>query len=90
MKKKREKIGKFVITTNENIGTNHLICNFCSKKIAKIEEDELIPNVEKLVKLKNVPIQNFGWFCSQECGNKYSEKYSIEFQKDENGKIEYY
>lgn len=91
MKRKEwERIGAFVITTNENIDEDKVRCSFCNKELAKVEEDGLIPTADELFKSGNVPVPNFGWFCSQHCGNQYSEKFQVSFQRDEENNINYY
>jgi hypothetical protein len=45
-KKEREKIGRFVITGEENMNSKYLVCSFCDKVLANINEDDLSPNIE--------------------------------------------
>lgn len=48
------------------------------------------PNPEKLSKEKKVAVPNLGWFCSQECGNKFEKEQKMKFQRDVNKEIRYY
>jgi hypothetical protein len=92
MKKEREQLGPFIITNESNIDPDNLLCNYCEKVIAKSskDSDSLDPPVEELIKLGNVAVPNFGWFCSQKCGKNYSIKYNVNFKKDTDGNINYY
>lgn len=65
-------------------------CQFCDKKIAEHVDEKMIPSPEDCHKSGNVPIPNFGWFCSQECATKYEDKFDIKFARNSNGTIDYY
>ena len=65
-------------------------CQFCNKKIADFIDDRMIPAAEECYNLGNVPIPNFGWFCSQDCATEYEKKYGIKFSRTEEGKVDYY
>lgn len=65
-------------------------CQFCSTIIAKLTTDGMIPSAEECYQRGNVPIPNFGWFCSQECASKYEKQYGTKFTRTENGLIDYY
>ena len=65
-------------------------CQFCNKTIAVFKNDIMIPSPEECYKNGNVPIPNFGWFCSQKCALDYEIKFDIKFGKADDGKIDYY
>ncbi|MDA3613944.1 hypothetical protein [Polluticaenibacter yanchengensis] len=65
-------------------------CQFCEKIIASFNEDTMTPPPEKCYKNGNIPIPNFGWFCSQICAEKYEKKYTIRFVRQIDGRIDYY
>ncbi len=89
--KEREKNGPFVITSNGNLDTQYLRCNFCDGIITEYtSKGEFKIPPEELLKSGNVPIPNFGWFCSQKCGNEYSNKFEVNFDTSDNGDISYY
>ena len=92
MKRNRERIGAFLITSEENIDPNFVCCNYCEKVIAtnNYEKNMIEPSAERLLELGNIPVPNFGWFCSQECGNKYSKEFNVSFNRDKDGNISYY
>jgi len=66
-------------------------CANCEKILAKYvpETDNHEPACDELVENGNIAIPNFGWFCSQECGNKYERLKNLHFQRDEKGGINY-
>ena len=67
-------------------------CVACNKLLAHYDSDTDThrPPPEELLRDEKVPVPNFGWFCSQECGNIYSERTGIKFDRDANGNIRYY
>ncbi|WP_153800113.1 hypothetical protein [Foetidibacter luteolus] len=65
-------------------------CQFCDTIVAKLTEDAMIPSAEECYKSGNVPVPNFGWFCSQDCATKYEKKYDIKFARTSDGKVDYY
>ena len=89
--KDRRRIGPFVITEEKDLDKEFVKCNFCNKVIAKIDDDDdMIPSIEELLELQNVPIPNFGWFCGQKCAVDYEKEFKIQFERDNTGKINYY
>jgi hypothetical protein len=65
-------------------------CQLCDTIIAEFKTDMMIPSAEECYKKGNVPVPNFGWFCSQKCALDYETKFDIKFGKTEDGKIDYY
>lgn len=65
-------------------------CQFCDKVIAELTEDSMIPSAEECYQNGNVPIPNFGWFCSQDCATSYEKKHDISFARSSDGRIDYY
>ena len=65
-------------------------CQFCNKRIASFVDDNMIPDAEECYKSGNVPIPNFGWFCSQDCAVKYELAFDIKFGRTQDGTIDYY
>ena len=64
----------------------------CNKLLAEHDAptDTHTPSPEELLERGAVPVPNFGWFCSQECGRRYTEKTGIRFDQDAEGNIRYY
>jgi hypothetical protein len=91
-KEEREKIGPFIVTSWENLNPSGITCAMCKKMLSHYDAvtDKHTPSGEELLKSSAVPVPNFGWFCSQECGKAYEEKYGIAFQRNSEGKISYY
>jgi hypothetical protein len=69
---------------------DNLQCQFCDKVIAKQTASTMAPSPEECYKSGNVPIPNFGWFCSQDCATAYEKKYDIKFARTIDGKVDYY
>jgi len=67
-------------------------CATCGKHLAAYDApaDSHSPSPEELFEGGAVPVPNFGWFCSQECGRRYTEKTGIRFDRDAEGNIRYY
>jgi len=66
-------------------------CQFCDKTIAEIKNNNImIPSAEECYQSGNVPVPNFGWFCSQECALDYETKFDIKFARTKEGKVDYY
>ncbi len=79
---------KIIIST---LKTNSFCkCQSCGLTIAEIISDNFVPSAEDCYKKGNVPVPNFGWFCSQVCAIEYEKKYDIKFSRNEDGKIDYY
>jgi len=67
-------------------------CAYCEKLLAIYEpkDDSHQPTCDEIYVNGAVPIPNFGWFCSQECGNKWEiARGKTYFQRDEKGEINY-
>lgn len=79
---------KIVVTNIED--DTFCKCQFCDKKIAGIKNDIMIPSAEECYQSGNVPVPNFGWFCSQECASDYETKFDIKFAKTKDEKIDYF
>jgi len=69
---------------------NFCKCQYCGVVIANIISDKMVPSPEECYSNGNVPVPNFGWFCSQDCANKYETEYDIKFARTEEGKVDYY
>jgi hypothetical protein len=67
-------------------------CSTCQKELAKFgpETDGMNPKPEELLNAGGVPVPNFGWFCSQDCGNQYERNHSVRFHRNHDGCIQYY
>lgn len=78
-----------VIITAET-GDHTIKCQFCNKTIALLIDDNMNPSAEQCCKAGNVPIPNFGWFCSQSCATKYEHDFKIDFMRNPVGEIGYY
>ena len=90
-KVEREKVGPFVITYAKDRDPN-ILCAMCEKLLAlyNAPTDNFTPSIEEIYTDGAVPVPNFGWFCSQNCANEYSEKFKVGFARNEKGKVEYY
>lgn len=88
----RERIDPFIVTTKANLSDDGIICAHCGKVLSKYnkQSDSHQPQPENLLANGTVPVPNFGWFCSQVCGNAYSEKFGVAFQRNVKGEITYY
>jgi hypothetical protein len=91
-KRNRERIGPFVVTRASDLNPEGIDCQECGKLLARYDPatDLPIPSCEELHVAGAVPVPNFGWFCSQECGRRYTEKTGIRFDRDAEGSIRYY
>jgi hypothetical protein len=69
-----------------------IVCTECGKKLASYDPqtDNHIPPPEELYAQGAVPVPNFGWFCSQDCGWAYQNRTGIKFDRQADGKIDYY
>lgn len=79
---------KIVVTTATD--DSFCRCQCCNKTIAEIKHDEMIPSAEDCYKSGNVPVPNFGWFCSQACALDFETKFDVSFAKTKEGRIDYY
>jgi hypothetical protein len=68
-----------------------IFCANCERILAKyiLETDNHMPAYDEMVDAGNVAIPNFGWFCSQKCGNEYEKLKNLRFQRDDKGDINY-
>lgn len=81
---------KIVITERSKQGKDILFCQSCEKKLADITDDRLVPSGQELYKAGTIPVPNFGWLCSQQCGEKFEKETGVTFQRNIEGKIDYY
>jgi len=65
-------------------------CSQCGKVIAELQDDGMNPKAEDCYKSGNVPVPNFGWFCSQECAVEYEKSHDVRFARTIDGRIDYY
>jgi hypothetical protein len=65
-------------------------CLNCAKVIATFENDTMIPSPEECYAAGNVPVPNFGWFCSQQCAVDFEKTGGVRFERTEHGTIDYY
>ena len=88
----RKRAGAFVITPNENLNPDGIDCAMCGKFLSRYDSSSgaHAPPPEQLLAEGKVPVPNFGWFCSQGCADSYERKYGVRFQRDAEGKVEYY
>jgi hypothetical protein len=82
VERERERIGRFVVTKAENLDPDFVVCANCKRQLAvhDREGDRIVPGPQELVSSGAVPVPNFGWFCSQICGDQYLEEFDIRFQ----------
>jgi hypothetical protein len=79
-----------IVGTSINSDEKFCKCQFCDKIIAEITKDDMIPSFQDCYNNGNVPVPNFGWFCSQACATEYEKKTGIKFSHTEEGKVDYY
>ena len=70
--------------------SNPCKCQLCDKIIAAFDHDTMKPSAEECYRSGNVPVPNFGWFCSQQCASDYETTFDIKFEKTIDGKVDYY
>ena len=70
--------------------TGFVTCANCGKNIAKHTEKDMEPSAEECHAMGNVPVPNFGWFCSQGCAIEYEKAHDVRFARTEDGMIDYY
>ena len=90
MAKNRERIGRFIVTKEEDINEDFIKCVYCDKIILEtkgMDDKAMDNNWQQLIESGNIAVPNFGWFCSQDCGHQYAKEFRVNFQLDENGKI---
>src|SRR5829696_4225545 len=90
-KVKRERVGPFVITHAKDRDPN-ILCASCGKLLARYNSptDDFTPSCEQIFAGGAVPVPNFGWLCSQECADAYEREHGVMFQRNAEGKVEYY
>lgn len=92
-KRERERLGSFIITGEANLSQDGgITCAHCGKLLATHDKktDGFDPAPKQLLASGAVPVPNFGWFCSQACGDAYSAEFDVQFARDADGKIFYY
>ncbi|MFZ6732064.1 hypothetical protein ACO0LG_09105 [Undibacterium sp. Ji42W] len=68
-------------------------CLECGQLFAVFSEDSpdgIVPGPEELLLAKAVPVAHVGWFCGQQCGHAFERKIGCTFQRDLEGKSNYY
>ncbi len=87
----REKIGLVVVTHAKDRDPN-IICEMCEKSLARYNAltDDFTPSCQHIFAEGAVSVPNFGWFCSQDCADAYERKFDIGFERNAEGKVEYY
>lgn len=85
--KRRDKVGPFVITRNEDLDSRGPTCAACEHLLAQWGEEPVDPSPEELVAAGRIAIPNFGWFCSQKCAEVYERETGITFIRDQSGNI---
>lgn len=85
-------MGKFNTTDQEDSSPAGIVCVYCGKRLSVFDRatDKHTPSPEALLSSGAVPVPNFGWFCSQECGQSYESEYGVRFQRNADGLINYY
>jgi hypothetical protein len=81
------------ITVSMNSSEQDLVrCNYCRKQIAVLSfaADAIDPSPEELMNQGCVPVPDFGWFCSQDCGDKHGQEYRVRFRRNGDNQIRYY
>lgn len=83
-------MAKIVFTEHSKQRDDIVFCQSCHKKLADYVNEIPTPSFNKLYKSGAIPVPNFGWICSQECAEKLEKQIDIQFQRDLEGKIDYY
>ena len=88
----RERVGSFVVTKANDLGDAGIHCSMCALALTKYEPstDQHLPSCDQLLAEGAVPVPNFGWLCGQDCATAYEHKFNVKFQRNEEGKVEYY
>ncbi len=91
-KGRRERVGAFIITSGNNLHPDGIDCAMCGRFLSRYDSasDTHAPSCEQIMAEGKVPVPNFGWFCSQDCANTYERKFGVHFQRDAEGKVDYY
>jgi hypothetical protein len=92
MKRERERIGPFVVTSRENLAACAILCAQCGKELTTCDPVTGDPETppEALFRAGAVPVPNFGWFCGQACGDAYEAEFGVRFPRDATGRISDY
>jgi endogenous inhibitor of DNA gyrase (YacG/DUF329 family) len=87
-----KRLSKLVITNAAESNAFAVTCAHCKKRMARIEEetDRMVPSPEALSENGAVAVPNFGWFCSQQCGEDFENESGVQFQRISEGEISYY
>ncbi|WP_437522316.1 hypothetical protein WME79_31230 [Sorangium sp. So ce726] len=74
-----------------DIPADALGCAQCGRILAQLDHsgDAFDPAPDVLAAGGAVAIPNFGWFCSQECGEEYERIRGTRFARDASGRIHY-
>jgi hypothetical protein len=81
-----------ILTSNKNLNPDGIDCAMCGKLLSCYDSasDTHEPPCEQLMAEGKVPVPNFGWFCGQGCASAYEREFGVHFQRDAEGKVEYY
>jgi hypothetical protein len=84
-----EGLGHFLNTPD--IPADALGCAQCGRILARLDHsgEAFAPPPEVIVTGGAVAIPNFGWFCSQACGDNYERIRGTRFARDASGRICY-
>jgi len=89
----RGELSQAIVSAFSIAGEGKVIdCQFCGKILAgsSHDSDEALPTAEEMYKAGNVPVPNFGWFCSQICADRYEKAAKVRFTRNQDGVIDYY
>lgn len=78
-----------IIVTSKN-DDKSCKCEYCQKILVAIISGNMVPSFEENYKKGNIPIPNWGWFCNQDCAEKYEMEHEIQFARTKERKIDYY
>ena len=92
MKRVREQMGPFIVTGRDNLSPSGIVRANCGKQLSFLDRaaDMHTPSPEELQAAGAVQVPNFGWFCSQECGQAYETEFGVGFERNAAGHISYY
>jgi uncharacterized protein len=66
-----------------------LRCVHCDQMLAVRTNGDYEPSEESLAMAGRVRVPNLGWFCDQQCGNRYESLHQIRFHRGTDGAISY-
>jgi hypothetical protein len=74
-----------------DVPSDELGCSQCGRILARLDHTSQAfePPPEVLIVAGAIAIPNFGWFCSQDCGNEYERVRGPRFARDASGRIHY-